>query len=195
MNTRTLARLAPLSGALFAVLLVAGAITMGNFDYLPSGDSLVAFCMAHVSQVTTGSYLALLGSIFLPDIALAGGAAAGTLAVAAFAVLLVGAGRAETAGGISTSTAIVVYDVYGSIVGTAMPFVLAAFVGAAGLAGLAGSTMPRWLGIASVLLAIALASPVSYMAVAAVMVWAPVVGLLMVASPRPSAAWRMEPAG
>lgn len=214
MSTRTVARLAPLSGALFAVLLVAGAITMGNFDYLPSGSSLVTFYMAHVSQVTIGSYLGLLGGIFLvvftgvvvhrmrrelpnsvlPDIALAGGAAAGTLAVAAYAVLVVGAGRAETADGISTATAIAVYDVYGSIVGSAMPFMLAAFVGAAGLASLAGSTLPRWLGIVSLVLAVALASPISYIAVAVVMVWAPVVGLLLVASPRPTAAFSMEPA-
>ena len=205
MSRSTLTRVAPLSGVAFAALLIAGVIVIGNYDFLPSAADLVSFFSANSGSVTTGAYLALLGAAFLAvfagsvagriraadggflaDVVLAGGAASAATIGVGWAVMPIAAERATSAGGLDPATAVSLFDVYSSMAGSVLPMLSGALVAAAGLAALSTRVLPGWLGIVSLLLALALVSPVGYLAVAGLALWVPVVGIALYIAPEPA---------
>jgi len=198
MATEGLARYAPLTGIGFAALVVIGAVIVGEYSYVPPADELRTFFEEDNNRIYVGSYLGLLGMLALiwfagsvrdhlvegrPQarrlamVALAGGTAAAAQFMVGYVALISGAARADDADGITEGAATALYDLYGTLGGVGAPMALAAFLGAVGLVALRTDAFPAWLGWASLGLAVGLASPVAFVFVAFVVVWAVVVAI------------------
>lgn len=198
MATERLARYAPLTGVGFALLVAVGAVVVGEYSYIPPADELKSFFEDDTTRIYVGSYLGLLGMLALiwfagsvrdylasarPDarrlavVAFGGAMAAAAQFMVGYVALISGGARADDAGGITDGAATVLYDLYGTLGGVGAPMALAAFVGATGIATLRTKAFPAWLGWASLVLAVGLASPVSYIFVAVVLVWAVIVAI------------------
>lgn len=191
MNKSRLERLAPLSGALTAVLILAGAVN-GAVDYLPSADRAVEIFSGNPIWAMAGGYIGLLsaftliwfsGSVFsalreregstgrLSTVAFGGGVASGVAIGAGFAANSVAAQRAGAPGGISPIAAVTLFDLYSTFLFGLAALTLAAFIGATAIISLRTAMFPRWSGWASAVLALGLLSPIGYLFVAFALVW------------------------
>jgi hypothetical protein len=192
MKNSRLERLAPLTGALTAVLILAGAVTGVSLDYLPSADRAVEIYSDNPIRVVIDGYLGLLsavtliwfsGSVYsalrereggtgrLSMVAFGGGVASAMAIGGAYTVKVAAATRAGAAGGLSPIAAVTSYDLYGAILGNLAAFTFAAFIGATAIISLRTAMFPRWSGWASAVLALGLLSPFGYLFVAFAMVW------------------------
>ena len=97
--------------------------------------------------------------------------ASGLVLVAAFAVRSAAIGRAGAAGGISPEGAVTLLDLWGALMGEALPVSLAILVGAAAAASIRTAAFPAWFGWLSVLVALVSISPVGYIGQIAALVW------------------------
>jgi hypothetical protein len=117
-----LEKLAPLTGAVAVVLLIAGSVIFGAFDFLPSADRAVEIFSDNPSRSMTGGFLGLYsgillmwfaGSVYsfsikqktgdgrLSMIGFGGGVSSGIAISAGFTVMLSAGMRASAEGGIS----------------------------------------------------------------------------------------------
>jgi len=192
-------RVAPLSGVLFALLLVAGFIVNPDTEFMPPEDQVVAQLQDGPVRVMASNYLILLAagallwfsaSVYqamrgrddsdtrLPMVALSGGVFAAALigvsAVATFAA----AERVWTMGVIEPGAAAALLDVSGIAIGNAAPVGLAVLVGAWGTAAIRTSGASR-AGWVSVLIALGLASPFGWAVLVLGVAWVPTVGISM----------------
>jgi hypothetical protein len=156
----------------------------------------------NAGRVQVGAYLGALSAVFLvwfsgsvrshlrpaeggtgrlSAVAFGGGVAGAVVTAAAFSILSV-AGARGGAGDATPQTAMVLYDLYGSLVGIAAPIALAALVGAAALVGLRTGALAGWLAWSGAVLAIGLVSPFSYIFVGISLLW--IVALSVVLSVR-----------
>lgn len=200
MATESLTRYAPLTGVAFAVLMVAGALTIGDFSYVPPAEEVLTFFEEDGTRIYLGSYIGLLGMLALlwfagsvrdfmaadrPDsrrlstVAFGGAVAGAAQFMIGYVAIIAGAARVDDAGGITEGAATALFDLWGSLGGVGAPIALAALVGAVGLFTLRTGAFPRWLGWASLALAVGLASPVSYVFIAVVLIWAVLVAILI----------------
>jgi hypothetical protein len=198
-----LGRLVPLAGVVFAVLTIAGYLTIGPFpDSDASVPELTSFYAANHSQVAAAGQLLGLAAIFL---ALFGTAVwarirstdlhpvlAGTVLVAtAMAAVswLEGAGAYSILGEIghqpwlapAALQAVNVSSTVGGIDGGTVLFLLAVAT-----AGIAGHVFPRWLAVPALVLAIVYLTPFGFYASLLVLPWAAVTGIVMAVRPAPS---------
>jgi hypothetical protein len=199
-GSNRLARLVPLAGVVFAVLTMAGYLTIGPFpDSEASVSELTSFYAAHHGQVAAGGQLLGLAAIFL---ALFGTAVwarirssdlhpmvAGTALVAtAMAAVswLDGAGAYSVLGRIGhqpwlSPAALQAVHVGGSVGGIDGGTVL--FLLAVANAGIAGRAFPRWLALPALALAILYLTPYGFYASLLVLPWAAVTGIVMAVRP------------
>ena len=201
-GSNRLGRLVPLAGVVFAVLTMAGYLTIGPFpDSEASVSELTSFYAAHHSQVATGGLLLGLAAIFF---ALFGTAVwarirasdlhpilAGTalVATAMAAVSSVeGAGAYSVLGEIghqpwlapAALQATHVSSTVGGIDGGTVLFLLAVAT-----AGIAGHVFPRWLALPALALAIVYFTPFGFYASLLFLPWAAVTGIVMAVRPTP----------
>lgn len=190
--TITLERLAPLTGAVFAVLAVLAAVLVNNYSYLPPEREIQTFFIDNSTTVQVAGYLGALSAAFLiwfagrvrsglrpieggtgrlSAVAFGGGAVAGGLIAVAFAILIAGAARGGAEAGINGATAAAIYDIYGSIVGLAVPMTFGVFIGATTLVAIREKMWPAWLAWASAIIAVGSLSPLSYVFVGFDVLW------------------------
>lgn len=193
-------RIAPLSGLVFAVLLVARFVVDPNTDFMPPESDVVAYLQDGPLRVMTGAYLGLLGaaallwfsgSVYvslrreseeaprLAVIALGGGVGASSLFAVGAVALIAAAERVSIAGTIEPGAAAALFDVSGIAVGNGAAMGLAVMIGAWGLGSLRARSRPAWQGWVSLLIALGLLSPFAWAILAAVLVWTSAVGMLL----------------
>jgi hypothetical protein len=195
-----LVRFVPLAGVGFAVLTIAGYLTIGPYpDSDASVSELTSFYAAHHSQVAAGGQLLGLAAIFFAlfgtavwarirssDLhpVVAGTALVGT-AMAAVS-WLDGAGAYSVLGEIGhqrwlSPAALQAVQVGGSIGGIDGGIVL--FLLAVATAGIAGRAVPRWLAVPALALAVLYLTPFGWYASLLVLLWAAVTGIMMTVRP------------
>ncbi|MBW8012927.1 MAG: hypothetical protein FVQ83_17050 [Chloroflexi bacterium] len=192
MNDSRLEKLAPLSGALAVVLMMAGAGMLGVYDYLPSAEKLQGIFSDNSTNLITAGYLGLFsaalllwfsGNVYsalreregsdgrLSMVAFGGGVASGVAMGVAFSAILGIGARAGAVGGISGDVAVALYDLYGTILGQMLAFTFAVFIGAAAVVSLRTGMFPAWFGWASALIAIGLLTPLGYFVLFFTLIW------------------------
>lgn len=199
-------RLAALAGLVFAVLTVAGNGSIGNF---PDGDSplakIVANDTARHADIARGGLLLHWAALFFAIFAVALWARvrgsvhpfiAGAVLVGAaaeFAQQLAGASVYSTLGFVAgkdtvAPAALQALHIDGAgndlVTGTGG---LALLLLAAGAAGLAGGSLPRWLAWTALPLGLLQLTPLGFYAGALFWVWAAVTGIVLAVRP-PAAA-------
>lgn len=163
-----------LSGIGAAVLVVAGAVVMDQYEYLPSGDRLAAFFETGSTRITVASYMGLIAAFLLlwfaaelrarlrgaeggtgrfSALSFGGGVAAASAMVAAYCTLLAAAQRGGGATGIGADTAVAMYDLYGQLLGTGAAIGFAAMIGAVAVVSFRRSVLPRWANWVSAVIA------------------------------------------
>jgi hypothetical protein len=199
-GSNRLARLVPLAGVVFAVLTMAGYLTIGPFpDSDASIPELRRFYAATHGHVATGGLLLGLAAIFLALFGtavwarirstdlhpmVAGTALVGTAMAAAGSVE--GAGAYSVLGEIghqpwlspAALQATHVHATVGGIDGGTVLFLLAVAT-----AGIAGRAFPRWLAVPALALAILYLTPFGFFASLFVLLWAAVTGIVMAVRP------------
>lgn len=192
------ARLAPLSGVVFVVLLVTAALVIGNFDFMPPAGEVADFYQNDSTRIMTGAYLGLLATVFLlwfsgsiysslhrgesgsgrlAVSAFGGGVFASGLIALGFVATIAGAERAMLRGPIDPDAAAALFDL-ASLSASGAAFGFAAMLGAFAIAG-SWPGFPRWLTWASGVIAVGLLSPVNYIVLSLVVLWVPVVGIIL----------------
>ena len=180
-RTRT-ERIAPLSGAVFVVLVVVAGLLVNKGD-LPPAEELQAFFTEEATRIQVAGYLGVLSAVFLiwfagsvryglrpaegdtgrlSAVAFGGGAVGGGLVALVFSILAAGGNRGGADGGIGIDAATLTYDLYASVLGVALPVTLAALIGAASVVAFRTRTWPTWLAWISGILAVGSITPVSY---------------------------------
>jgi hypothetical protein len=199
-GSNRLGRLVPLVGVVFAVLTVAGYLTIGPFpDSDASTSELTSFYAGNHGHVATGGQLLGLAAIFLAlfgtavwarihstDLhpVVAGTALVGT-AMAAVS-WLDGAGAYSILGEVGhqpwlSPAALQAAHVGSTVGGTDGGTVLLLLAVAA--AGIAGRAFPRWLALPALALAILYLTPFGWYASLLVLPWAAVTGIVMALRP------------
>lgn len=198
MNESRFEKLAPLTGALFFVLLLLGSFLFPVNTYQPPAQDVVEALSANSTQAQIGAYLGVVSAFFLiwfsgsvysalrdqeggtgrlSTVAFGGGVASGLVVAAGFGVMLAAAGRAGTAEGISAQGAITLYDFRGQLLGTVLPVMLGVLIGATAMVSLRAAVFPTWFGWLSVITTIGLLSPISYIFVIFGGIWVLVISI------------------
>jgi hypothetical protein len=191
-------KVAPLSGALFGILLVASYVVDANTDFMPPEDEVVAYLADGPVAIMASAYLRLLaaaalvwfgGSLHrwlrgsdddkgrLSILAMAGATLASALIAVGAMATVAASERMWTTGSIDPGTAAALFDVAGIAIGNGAPLGLAVMIGASGITALRSGLLPGWAGWGSVALGAALLSPYAWIVVALVIVWVPAAGL------------------
>lgn len=166
------------------------ALLAANSMYLVAVTLLLAFTGALCSGLRR-----LSGATGL--VALAGGVAGAALMLAAGAADTVAALRVTERDAIDPAVATVLWDLNTSLFGLAAPTAFAVLVLAVASAALRDRALPRWAGLVSAPLGIALAvPPISHVAMIVFLFWVPLVGgaWLLHGRGAPAAATRRETA-
>jgi hypothetical protein len=190
-STRT-ERIAPLSGAAFFVLMVGAGLLVNNYTDLAPSEELQAFFTEGATRIRVAGYLGVLSAVFLiwfagsvrhslrraegdtgrlSAVAFGGGAVGGGLVAVAFSILAAEAGRTGRYGEIGPDAATLTYDLYGTILGVALPLTLAALIGAAAVVAFRTKAWPTWLAWTSAIVAIGSISPISYVFITLDVLW------------------------
>lgn len=192
MNESRLEKLAPLTGALSAVLLMAGAAMFGVYDYLPLGDRLQTIFSENPTKVSLAGYVGSISAFFLmwfagslykalreqegnagrlSTVAFGGGVASGIALAIGFSALIASGARAGAEGGISSVEAVTLYDFYGQLLGQMFAITMAVFIAASAVVSLRTGLTKAWFGWASLLIAFGLLTPIAYVVLAFALVW------------------------
>ncbi len=199
MKTNLL-RLIPLAGVAYALLTVAGDLTIGDF---PRGDTppaqLAAYYAAHHRTVALGGTLLAWAAVFLAlfGVALWARLRDGTVSRLAAGLVLVGTALTAAAGIQSAGTYILLGD-YGANAALT-PAALQSWhlagaefgVGADLLvltlgvfaAALSGREVPAWLGWTGLAIGVAQLTPVGFLASLVFLLWAAIAGITLAVRP------------
>lgn len=190
-------RMMTASGLGFAILLIGAAVVIGDWEYLPPSEDIVAFYGESPIRVIWGAYLGLLATAFLvwfsvvlagivraagegfSRAALVGGTLAAALLGVGYVAHLVAAARARTDGGIGSEAATVLSDLGSAVMGNGAPIGFAILIGAAGLAARRVPMFPKWFGWVGLVAALGLASPLGWIFVALGLLWMVAAGPLL----------------
>jgi len=184
-------RFAPLSGVVFAALLIASTAVIRNFSFVPPADEALEIFDDRWS-ILTGAYLGMLSTFFLlwfagslweflqksptsigrlTSTSLGGAVAAAATMLIGFVILNAGAERLAVQDALDPVAATTILDISGTILGNAAPIAFAVMIGAAGLAIYRSGVLPSWVAWASGAFAIGLASPFNWLFITLVIVW------------------------
>jgi hypothetical protein len=203
-DTRTLNRIAPLAGVLFAGVTIAGDFTIGPFPdgSTPAAD-LPAYYAHNGGHVALGGTLLALGGVFFAIFAAAMWARLRSAAVPAVvsAVVLLGAAVDTMAGlnsgagytllgGIGadrdvTPQALQALHIYGAEFGVGGGATL--FLLGVAVAGIGYRAVPRWLAWTGLVLGVAqfAPSPYGFFASMVLLLWVAAAGIALAARPDP----------
>jgi hypothetical protein len=192
MQESRLSKLAPLTGAVSALLIMAGVAMFGVYDYLPLGDRLQGIFSQNPTKVSLAGYLGSISAFFLmwfagslyqalrqregnagrfSMLAFGGGLASGTALAIGFSALIASGARAGAEGGISSVEAVTLYDFYGQVLGQMFAVTMAVFIGASAVVTLRNGLTRAWFGGVSALIAFGLLTPFAYVVLAFALVW------------------------
>ena len=210
MTSTQQGRLGALAGIGFLALGLLGTIVQSDRPgFAAEPKELVAHYVDDTDTILAGASLYLVGTILLlwfvstvrarmqetagddvlPALAYAGGVAGATLCIAAASADAMGALRADERGAIDPSVAAALADVSTVLYGLAAPTAFAALVLAVAVAALRTGFLPRWLGLVSLPLGVALAiPPISHVAIIVFTFWVGAVGAVLAFAPRSAAA-------
>jgi hypothetical protein len=205
-------RLTPLYGVVFVVLTVIGIVltSMDSPEDFPGKvDEIVTYYQDNSGRIMTGAWIGLIGAFFnilflgaLVSRLRAAEGGSGRLSATAFAggVLAVAMGlliditnaaaafRVDEDEAISTEVATTLFDLQSMAFGGALPIALAALIAGTGAVALRTGVLPRWLGIASLILALGLLIlPIAWALTAVALLWALVVSILLYLRPSQAA--------
>ena len=193
-----LSRLAPLTGVLFAVLVVVGVFTSSSEtpEANSSSAKVIAYYGTHGSEVETSAILFALAFLVIVLFAgvlrsylrrtpavegLSALVLAGSVLMAAGALISSGVeyGLAHNLSHLSPATAqtmnLLSQELFLPIIGGAFLFAICS-----GLAILRGAALPKWLGWVAIVLGIAaLIPPASFPALIGFVIWSIIVSILM----------------
>lgn len=193
-------RTAPLSGVLFAVLLIASFLVDSNTDFMPPADEIVAYLTDGPMRVMSAAYLRLLaaaaliwfsGSLHktirgfdddsgrLSLLAFGGGVLAAALIAMGAAAVVAAAERVWMVEMIDSGAAAALYDMAGIAIGNGAPLGLGVMIGAAGIARIRTKAGSPWIGWSSVGIGLGLLSPYAWVVLALALIWIPIAGLWM----------------
>jgi hypothetical protein len=204
-DTRTLHRIAPLAGVLFAGLTIAGDFTIGPFpDGSTPATDLPAYYRAHGAHVSLGGTLMTMGGVCFAIFAAAVWARlhSARVPVVVAGVVLVGA-AVDTMAALNSGA---VYDLLGdlgrdsAVAGPALQawHIQGAEFGVGGgaalfllgvaVAGIVYRAVPRWLAWTGVVLAVGLLapSPFGFFASMLELAWVAVAGIAFALRPEPA---------
>lgn len=198
MNDNRLEMLAPLTGVIMVVLMMAGALLVNAFDYFPKADRAVEIFSQNSNRVAIGGLVGAISAIFLAwfagsvfsalrereggsgrlsMIAFGGGVFCAIGMAIGYMVIYTAGARAGRPGGIGPEQAVMMYDLYTAILGGVVSVGLAVFIGAAGAVSLRTKLFPTWLGWASVVFAVGLLTPLNYIFEGLALIWMIVVSI------------------
>ena len=189
-------RVAPLSGVLFGVLLIASYLFDPNTDFMPPADEVVSHLESGPLRVMAGAYVRLLaaaglvwfgGSLHrtmkrvgdgrLALLSFGGCLVAASLIAVGSTASVAAAERVLVNETIDPGAAAALFDMAGIATGNGAPIGFAILIGAAGIALLGAPGQRAWLGWISVVIALGLLSPYGWMFLAAVLIWIPAAGI------------------
>jgi hypothetical protein len=203
-DTRTLHRIAPLAGVLFAAASITGDLTIGPFpDGSTAAADLPAYYSAHGGHVALGGTLLGVGGVFFAIFAAAVWARVRGAAVPAVVsgVILIGAAVDTMAdlnsgagynllGGIGadrnvTPQALQALHIYGAEFGVGGGATL--FLLGVAVAGIGYRAVPRWLAWTGLVLGMAqfAPSPYGFFASMILLLWVAAAGIALAARPDP----------
>lgn len=192
------AKVAPLSGVLFGVLLIASFLVDANTDFMPPASEVVTYLEDGPVAVMASAYLRLLaaaamiwfsGSLYqsirhtdddngrLSLLAFGGGVTGAALIAVGAVAIIAAAERVWVVEAIDPGAAAALFDIAGIAIGNGAPLGLGVMIGAAGIAGLRTPGQPRWIGWSSVIFGLGLISPYGWIVFAVVAVWVPAAGV------------------
>jgi hypothetical protein len=193
-------RVVPLSGiAAVAAVGVASAL-VGIYDYLPSGERLVAAFSGSSSALVAAGFVGNLGAFFfmwfagstfralrradegdgwLSLVGLGSGFAGALVLGIGFSALIATGSRAGSTSGLSAAEAITLYDFYSNILGQLFGVTMAVFMVAASASWLKSRQLPAWFNWASVVVAVTLLTPAAYLFLILTLLWLAVVSVWM----------------
>lgn len=198
MDANRLEKLAPLTGVIMVVLMMAGASLVSAFDYLPAPDSAVEIFSQNSNRVAIGGLVGAISAIFLAwfagsvfsalrgreggtgrlsMIAFGGGLFCAIGVALGYMIIYAAGARAGRPGGISPDQAVMMYDLYTAILGGVVSVGLAVFIGASGAVSLRTQLFPTWLGWASVIFAVGLLTPLNYIFEGLALIWMVIVSI------------------
>jgi hypothetical protein len=199
-----LERWAPLSGALFAVLVMAGYLVTDAFpDETTSVSELTTYYAAHHAQVGRGGWLEAWGGLFLVVFGAAlwarlrrAGASPTICAVALLGAALAavdgigGANVYATLGTIGGSAAtdpaaLQAWHIGGATGGAGLSVGVIALLLAVAAASLTVNAVPRWLGWAALVLVVGLVTPAGFFAGLLFLLWSVLAGITLAVRPLP----------
>jgi hypothetical protein len=202
MDTSRLVRFAPLSGLVFFVFALAGAITMGSTpDFPGKPEEWVNYFTDDKQRVILGAWIFSYGLFFLywflgslasaardaeggngrvSRLAYGGGLAGTTLVLAGTGAVFMAGLRVDDGHGISNDVATVYGDLFSALGFIAAPFAFAVLVGGVTVVNSRTAFLPTWLTWVSGLLTLALLVPlISWAAIAVFGLWCAVVSILL----------------
>jgi hypothetical protein len=211
-------RYAPLTGVLFVIFTVVGIlIGMSDSpeDFPGEVAEIVEYYEDDPGRIILGSWLGLVGGFFLiwfggsvrahlrdageerlGTVAFGGAVAAAAVGLLIDTANLAAAFRADEDEAIDPATATALYDFANSSIGGALPIAIAVFIGATGIAALRTGALPRWLGIASLVVVLGLMTFfVAWAFTAVAMLWALVVSIVLFRAQAPVATSAAAPGG
>jgi hypothetical protein len=198
-------RVEPLAGIVFVVLAVISLATASGEEFLAEPEEVADYFLDHsgrimVAEIIGGfaifAFFWFVGAVRnrlrvpqtpeggLPALAFGGGIAAATLLLVANAATMAGAFRADEDGRIDPGVAAALNDISSLIIGIAAPVALAVFVAATGIVSITTGVLPKWLGWASLLIALGFLIPyISFIFWLPFGVWVLVVSVLLYRQP------------
>lgn len=189
-------RVAPLTGVVFGVLLIASYLIDPNTDFMPPPQDIVAhledgplavMAAAYVRILAAGALVWFGGSLYqsmkrhgdgrLPLLSFGGSVMAASLIAMGSVATVAAAERVLINDAIDPGAAAALFDIAGIATGNGAPIGFAILIGAAGTALLSAPSQRRWVGWTSIAIALSLLSPYGWMVLAAVLVWVPAAGV------------------
>ena len=199
MNQEQLERVAPLSG-LGAVLLVAlSAVLINQWTYLPSATDLQAFYTDNSGAIIAGGQVGLVAAAALMwfsgslrvhllkhdaggrlvAMGFGGMLSAGALSAVGYSMVLAAGARGGADGGISAESAVAMYDLYATVIGSGVGVALGVALLATGVATLRYSGMATWLAWTAIVFGLGSLSPFAYIFIGLDMLWIAVVSIVL----------------
>jgi hypothetical protein len=184
--------MAPLSGVVFLLLLVIGAVLIAGFEFLPEPDEAVSFYVDDSTRISAGGYIYGLSVFFLvwflgslttrlraaeggpgrlSTIAFGGGLVAAAMVILTAAVTQAATARAGSDSGIGADAATLAYDVAAVSMGNGFPIAMAVTIYATAVIAFRTGLLPKWTAWVSGAIAIGLLTPVIHFVVALVLPW------------------------
>lgn len=200
MSNSQWTRIAPLTGLGFVLLLLAGVLTINNYEYLPSAENVKAFYEANAARASGGEALVLLSAVLLiwfsgslrsalrtaeggtgrlSAVAFAGGIAAAAAVMVAMSALLTISELARVEGVVPGDAAMMLHGFSANLMAAMLPLALGVMIAATAVVAYRTGFLPRWSIWVSGIIAIGSLSPVSYIVGGVAILWIGVMSFVL----------------